>query len=59
MEFKIDTDLIPKKSGLKHSRDNWLRPEADKMNDGYDYLNEIVQFGFLKLGLTLRLKNFL
>jgi len=57
MKFKIETDLIPKKSGVSHSRDNWPSPEADKMNDAYDYLNELEHKGFLKLWFDSKTQN--
>ncbi len=49
MKFNIDTDLIPKKYNVEHSRDNWAQPEAKKMNDAWDYLDEYDHKGFLKL----------
>lgn len=58
MEFKIETDLVPIKSGIPHSRDNWTSPEADKMNDAYDYLLMLEHSGFLKLWYDSKTQKF-
>ena len=58
MEFKIETDLVPIKSGISHSRDNWTSPEADKMNDAYDFLLMLKHNGFLKLWFDSKTQKF-
>lgn len=58
MDFYINTDLIPKKHGVKHARNNWESPLADKMNDAYDFLKTINHKGHLELYFDSKSQEF-
>ena len=58
MDFYINTDLIPKQSGVKHDRKNWESPIADKMNNAYDFLNNLNHKGHIELYFDSKSQEF-
>lgn len=58
MEFFIHTDLFPKESNVKHSRDNWESPIGDKMNNAYDFLKNLKHKGYIELYFDSKSQEF-
>lgn len=58
MEFHITSDLLPKVPGVKHDRENWETPIADKMNDAYDFLKSLSHHGHIELFFDSKSQEF-